>query len=175
MTLVAFTPPNLSRISRSRNKAKYVESRRIDVNAPEADCGNRIEPLCAASSGPCKFCGDQRDKKICQPLFRAQIRPLDRLVSTPEAKHGSSNQRNRSGSVSPIRPRIRLRFGGVNATIPRLLLLCSACARRRAPAESMRMAQFRFTNQGALWYKSYKPLIYTFDKWFEIHACASNP
>jgi hypothetical protein len=55
------------------------------------------------------------EKKNCQPLFRAQIRPLDRLVSTPEAKHGSSNQRNRSGSVSLFRPRIRLRFGGVNA------------------------------------------------------------
>jgi hypothetical protein len=56
--LVVFTPPNLSRISRSRNKVKYVESRRIDVNAPEADCGNKIEPLSAASSDPCKFCGD---------------------------------------------------------------------------------------------------------------------
>jgi hypothetical protein len=55
-------------------------------------------------------------KKKCQPLFRAQIRPLDPLISTTEAKHGSSNQRNRSGSVSPIRPRIRLRFGGVNTT-----------------------------------------------------------
>jgi hypothetical protein len=33
--------------------------------------------------------------------------------------------------------------------IPRLLLLCWACAPRRAPADRMRMAQFRFTNQAA--------------------------
>jgi hypothetical protein len=50
-------------------------------------------------------------------VIRLPIRSLDRPVSTPEAKHGSSNQRNRSGSVSPIRPRIRLRFGGVNSPI----------------------------------------------------------